>query len=64
MFAGFFLYGLPFNKKGLSNVWKVKVVVKLCCSPYLTDFNTSVIRRVTLHEIWFLAVLEEQLDVF
>jgi len=63
LFAGVFLYGLPFDEEGLPNVGKVKIVVKLGCSPYLTGFNASVLRRSIFDKIWFLAILEEQLKV-
>ncbi|MDO8785819.1 MAG: hypothetical protein Q7J12_06330, partial [Syntrophales bacterium] len=54
----FFVYELPFDGKGLSDVGKVKVVIEFGGGPDLSDFDSSMVRGRILNEIRLLAILE------
>jgi hypothetical protein len=54
---------VSFNGEGLADVWEVEVGVEFGCGPDFTDLDASVVRRGTVGEIGFFAVLEIQLDV-
>ena len=53
-----FLYGVPFDEEGLSNVGKVKVVVEFGGGPDLPGLDSAVVRGRMFNEIRFLPVLE------
>ena len=57
-FPGFFLNALAFNHKGLSNVWKVKIVVQCAGGPNFPGLDTPVLERGAHHEVRFLSMLE------
>jgi hypothetical protein len=59
----FFVCDVSFDDEGLADVWEVEVGVEFGCGPDLTDLDATVIRRGTVGEIGFFAVLEVQLDV-
>jgi hypothetical protein len=61
--TAFFVCGLPFDDKSLSNVRKVEVVVEFGCSPDFADFDSSVVRGCTINKIWLSPVFKVQLDV-
>ena len=58
------LYSMSFNEEDLSNMRKVKVVVKLGAGPDLSGFDSSMIGGRMLNKIRFLPVLEQQGDIF
>jgi hypothetical protein len=58
IFPGFFICGLPLNRKSLSDVRKIQIAVESGCGPDFADFDPTVIRRVTMDKIGVLPVLE------
>jgi hypothetical protein len=58
LFPGLFFYGLPFDDEGLSDVGEVEVLVEFRAGPDLADFDPAMVRRRTLNEVGFKAVLE------
>ena len=62
-FACFFVRDVPFDDEGMAYVWEVKVRVEFGCGPDFTDLDASMVRRGTVGEIGFFAVLEVQLDI-
>lgn len=58
VFTGFFIYGLSFDDKGLSDVRKVQIGVEFGRSPDFAGFDSAVIRRVVLDEIGIPPVIK------
>jgi hypothetical protein len=44
-------------------VREVDIVIEFGCGPYFSGFDPPMFRRCKINEIWFLAVLEVELDV-
>ena len=63
-FAAFFVYGLPVNHEGLSDVGKVEVVIQFGCGPNLSGVDSSMVERRMINEIRFLPLFEVQGDIF
>ena len=61
--TAFFVCGLPFDDKSLSNVRKIQVVVEFGCGPYFADFDSSVVRGRIINKVGFHPVFKVQLDV-
>ena len=62
--ATFLIYELPFNGERLSDVGEIKIVVELGSCPDLADFDSPMVRGHTLNELWFLAILKPEGDIF
>mgnify|MGYP006865024685 CR=1 FL=1 len=58
VFAGFFICGLPLDEKSLSHMRKVQITVEFGCCPDFSDFDPTVIRRVTMDKIGALPVFK------
>ena len=58
VFAGFFICGLPLDKKSLSDVRKVQIAVEFGCGPDLSDFDPAMIRWITMDKIGILSVMK------
>jgi len=58
VFAAFFICGFPLNKKSLSDVRKIQIIVEFSCGPDFADFNPTVIRWVTQDKIRILPVFK------
>jgi len=63
-FAGLLIDAVTFDDKSLSNMRKVYVVVEFGGDPDLAGFNAPMVRRGKIDVIWFLPILEVELDVF
>jgi len=63
VFAAFLISGFPLDDKSLSDVRKVQIAVKFCCGPDFTDFDSTVVRRVTNDKIRFLPVFKVQRNI-
>jgi len=58
VFTGFFICGLPLDKKSLSDVRKVQIAIKFGCGPDFAYFDPAVIRRVVMYKIGVLPVFK------
>jgi hypothetical protein len=56
--TGFFICGLPLDDKSLSDMREVQITVEFGCGPDFTDFDPTVIRRVTMNKIGGLSVFK------
>ena len=63
LFAGLFLYGVPFDDESLSDMGKIEILVEFVCGPDLADFDPAMIRGCIINEIRPLALQEVQFDV-
>lgn len=60
IFSCFFVCPLPLDEKSLSHMGEIEVVVKFGCSPYFSDFDPTVVRRVVLDKIGVFSVFKIQ----
>jgi len=63
-FAALFVFELPFDGKGLSDMRKAKVAVEFGGGPDLADFDAPMVGRRVLNEIGFLSPLKPERDLF
>src|SRR5512139_3100457 len=61
--AGLLFYSMSFNEEDLSNMRKVKIVIKLGADPDLSGFDSSMVRGSVLNKIRFLPVLKQQRNI-
>jgi len=59
-----FVFELPFDGKGLSDMRKAKVAVEFGGGPDLADFDAPMVGRRVLNEIGFLSPLKPERDLF
>lgn len=64
IFSRFFVRDVPFNDKSLSDVGEIKIIVQIGGCPYLSDFDSAMIRGRALGVIRFSAILKQQGKVF
>jgi hypothetical protein len=62
-FTTLFLYAMPLDDEGLSNVWKINVVVEFRGGPDFSGFDSSVIRRRLLDELRILPIPKIELQI-
>jgi hypothetical protein len=61
--ARFFIYGLSFNDKSLSYIWKIEVVIQFRGNPDFAGFDPAMVRWVTKNEIGLFAILKVKPDI-
>jgi len=54
---------MPLDDEGLSNVWKINVVVEFRGGPDFSGFDSSVIRRRLLDELRILPIPKIELQI-
>ena len=64
LFSALFVYGFSFDDKGLLDMGEVEIGVEFGGGPDFSGFDAAMIRGIISNEIWFLAILEIQLDIF
>ena len=62
-FTALFLYAMPLDDEGLSNVWKINVVVEFRGGPDFSGFDSSVIRRRLLDELRIFPIPKIELQI-
>ena len=58
VFTGFFIYGLPLDKKSLSEMRKVQIAIEFGCGPNFSGFDPAVITGVAMDKIGVLAIFK------
>lgn len=61
--AALFVYGVPFNHEGLSDVGKIEIPVQCGRCPDLPFLDPPVVRGVVEDKVRFSSLVEEKLDI-
>ena len=61
--ARFFIYGLAFNGKSLSDMWEIEIIIQLGGNPDFADLDPAMVRGVIKNEIGLFSILEVKVDI-